>query len=84
LAGSQYDSVALQLEPGDRLIAVSDGLTEPLGGCADDVDECLRGLQLLTLSAGQPSERLASSIGALFGGRPLEDDASLLLVDVAR
>ncbi len=84
LPSTQYESVALELLPGDRLIVMSDGLTEPLGGCADEVEGCLDGLALLTLPGGQPSEQLARSISNLFGGKPLEDDASLLVVDVAR
>jgi phosphoserine phosphatase RsbU/P len=84
LPSSQYDAVELTLQVGDRLIVVSDGLTEPLGGCADDVSGCLTGLELLTLPAGQPSDQLATSIAHLFGGQPLEDDASILIVDVTR
>jgi phosphoserine phosphatase RsbU/P len=84
LSASHYDSVDLIVQPGDRLIIVSDGLTEPLGGCADDVSGCMRGLDLLNLAGGQSSDHLATSIAALFGGNPLEDDASLLMVDVTR
>ena len=83
LAGGGYDATELTLAPGDRLIAISDGLTEPLGESADDIQACMSGLGLLSLAAGQPSEHLAASIAGLFGGRELEDDASVLLVDRA-
>jgi phosphoserine phosphatase RsbU/P len=82
LPTSQYDDVTLELRAGDRLISVSDGLTEPLGGTADDVAGCLAGLELLTLPGGQLSEHLATRIAALFGGDELEDDAAILIVDV--
>lgn len=76
-----YDPTDIDFRVGDRLIAISDGLTEPLGGIADDLQACLHGLGLLTLGIGQSSDSLAISIAKLFGGKPLEDDASLLLID---
>lgn len=81
LATGQYEAVTLELRPGDRLIAISDGLTEPLGEAADDLGACLRELGLFSLSATQPSEQLAAAIARLFGGNELADDASVLLVD---
>lgn len=81
LATGHYETVSLELRPGDRLIAVSDGLTEPLGESADDIRACLRELGLFSLSSTQPSEQLAAAIARLFHGNELEDDASVLLVD---
>lgn len=81
LASGQYDATELVLKPGDRLIAISDGLTEPLGESADDIRACMSGLGLLSLSASHPSDHLAASIAKLFDGRELEDDASVLLVN---
>ncbi|MEZ4364554.1 MAG: response regulator [Kofleriaceae bacterium] len=81
LTTSYYDATELDFLCGDRLILMSDGLTEPLGATADDIQECVTRLGLLSLSSGHSSEALARSISSLFAGNELEDDASLLLVD---
>jgi DNA-binding response OmpR family regulator len=81
LPSSVYEATEVDFRVGDRLIAISDGLTEPLSGVADDVQACLDGLALLTREGAQSSDLLAASVSALFGGKELEDDATLLLVD---
>lgn len=81
LPAARYDVSELALAPGDRLIAISDGLTEPLGESADDLRACLAGLGLLSIPVVPSSDRLAADITSLFGGRDLEDDASVLVLD---
>jgi phosphoserine phosphatase RsbU/P len=81
LTTAYYDAVDVDFRRGDRLVMVSDGLTEPVSGFADDVAECIERLGLLRLPTGHPSDSLAAGIAALFQGRALEDDASLLLID---
>ena len=80
LAGSRYGSVAFTLRPGDRLVVLSDGLTEPLGE-ADDVAPCLAALELLVPGGLWTHDDVTDRIRAMFGGRPLVDDATLIVVD---
>jgi phosphoserine phosphatase RsbU/P len=67
--------------PGDRLVVVSDGLTEPLG-LADDVGPCFRALDLMTPDGERSTDELTARIRALLGDRA-EDDATLLIIDRA-
>jgi sigma-B regulation protein RsbU (phosphoserine phosphatase) len=77
---AEYLATTLRLERGDRLIAVSDGLTESLGH-ADDLVPCLFGLRLLDSAAGLPAEELTARIRKLFSRRHQEDDATVLVLD---
>jgi CheY-like chemotaxis protein len=75
-----YTAEQIPWQPGDRIVVVSDGLTEPLG-LADDLGPCFRALDLMTSSAARSSEELTERIRALLGDRTQEDDATLLVID---
>jgi len=75
-----YVAEHIVLHAGDRLVVVSDGLTEPLG-LADDLGPCLRALDLLTPSGARSMEELSTRIRGLLGDREQEDDATLLIID---
>lgn len=78
--GAEYEETTWELHPRDRLVMMSDGLTEPFGA-ADDGEMCLRVLNLLL--PGQPVD-LEGQITTLLKTIPLThpDDASLVVLDV--
>jgi serine phosphatase RsbU (regulator of sigma subunit) len=78
-ATSVYVAEHILWQPGDRLIVVSDGLTEPLG-LADDVGPCFRALDLMTPDGARSTHELTTRIRALLGDRA-DDDATLLIID---
>lgn len=79
VAGACYEQTTLTLRPGDRLVSVSDGLTEPLG-MPDDLGPCLDGLGLR--AGGAPdSARLPAAIAAVLRGCTQQDDATILIID---
>jgi len=80
-ADSTYEAVELELEPDDRVVLVSDGLTDQLGD-AVDVGRCLAALDLLVPHGMRTSEEFMREFRTLFGGRPLVDDATLIVIDV--
>jgi len=77
---SSYDTETVTIEPDDRFVMMSDGLTEPFG-VADDVMPCLRALDLLVPKGVRTSQHFAEEIRAVWRNRPLVDDATLLIVD---
>jgi CheY-like chemotaxis protein len=80
--GGEVTTTQLQVQRGDRLVIVSDGLTEPFG-LGDDLDACLASLQLLESDlALPPPATLGREIASLFGpGTPQSDDATLLVLE---
>lgn len=85
-ADSEYQSTSFQVEPGDSLVMMSDGLTEPFGA-TDDVPAALArlGLTAGTEAVNLTSEGLRSRLGSLksqrdAGGGELPDDATLVLL----
>jgi sigma-B regulation protein RsbU (phosphoserine phosphatase) len=86
VAGSRYDLQELALAPGDRLVLMSDGLTEPFGG-ADQVSPCLEqigllapGLDVEQLTPLVLAERIRTLLRA--AGEGALDDATLLLAQL--
>lgn len=82
-AGSSYEATELVLEPDDRVVVLSDGLTEPFG-VADDVEPCLAGLGLRVPRGVRTSDDFAREIRIMLLGRQLPDDATLIVVDYCR
>ena len=79
-ATAEYTAERIAWQRGDRLVVVSDGLTEPLG-LADDLGPCLRALQLMPASGEQSSEMIVTRIRGLLGATDQEDDATVMIVD---
>jgi serine phosphatase RsbU (regulator of sigma subunit) len=72
-----YDEVTLALQPGDRLVFVTDGMLERRAAELDLVTEIARTVELHPREA---TRRLADSVLAATGGA-LADDATLLVLD---
>jgi phosphoserine phosphatase RsbU/P len=80
-ASSDYLAEHIVAQPGDRLVVVSDGLTEALGQ-ADDLGSCLHALELMTPRGPRSTEDLTTAIRGLLGDRDQQhDDATLLIID---
>ncbi|HEY0712621.1 MAG TPA: fused response regulator/phosphatase, partial [Polyangia bacterium] len=80
-----YEEVTLPLQPGDRLVVMSDGLTEPFGA-ADRVGPCLQalaltepGLDVGTLTGPQLGEQIRGFLHRV--GEFEQDDATLLVAE---
>ena len=74
----QYESARAQLEPGDHLIIVTDGITE-----AQNSDGDLFGDSRLEacITGEEPLERTLNSVRAFCGDHPIDDDRTI--VDLA-
>jgi sigma-B regulation protein RsbU (phosphoserine phosphatase) len=86
VAYSEYQEEILTLAPGDRLVLMSDGLTEPFGG-ADQVAPCLERIGLLdpaldveTLTPAVLAERIRNLLRS--SGQQEHDDAALLIAEL--
>jgi len=84
LGAARYSTVDRQLDPGDLLLLYTDGLTE-----AEDEDEEEFGVErveavvaaLEEVGAEAACRHLLAAVDDFTGGRPLLDDATLLVVE---
>ncbi|MCX5659608.1 MAG: PP2C family protein-serine/threonine phosphatase [Planctomycetota bacterium] len=83
-AGEEYGDHARTLEPGDRLVLYTDGLTEARGAAGG-----MFGVEGLDASLAQPSPDAAGMLGRILGdlhaftqGRSADDDMTMLCVRV--
>jgi phosphoserine phosphatase RsbU/P len=79
-----YDAAALNMNPGDVLLAYSDGLTEaenPQGEMLGE--EAVKNVILAEASSGsqQLEQKLLSTIQSFTAGRSLTDDITLIIVE---
>jgi sigma-B regulation protein RsbU (phosphoserine phosphatase) len=86
VAGAEYEQQVHRLCPGDRLVVMSDGLTEPFGA-ADEVSPCLEriglldaGLQIEALTTAVLTGRIRTLLSSTGDGEL--DDATLLLAEL--
>jgi hypothetical protein len=82
-AEAEFTEEALELSPGEMVVAYSDGLSEARGRDGEffgdeRVDALLAGLRGLT--AAEAGGRLVEAVTAFTGEEPLEDDLSLVLL----
>jgi serine phosphatase RsbU (regulator of sigma subunit) len=73
----RHEEASLRLEPGDRLVFVTDGMVERQAAVVDLVAEISR---TRTLHARETARDLADAVVAATGG-DLADDATLLVLD---
>jgi hypothetical protein len=87
-AEGPYELTEVHTEPGDRIVLMSDGLTEPFGA-ADDVQAALQRLELIPTpeSAQLDVHELRQAVLRVtrdHGEPELLDDATVLILDSAR
>ena len=86
LSGQSYVVERFPITTGDRILVVSDGLTEPFG-LADDIDQSVERLKLLVPIEGETLEgldaRLHERVRAVFVETDTKqpDDATLLYLE---
>ena len=82
-----YDTQTFRLDPGDRLITYSDGITDCFDatGAAFDVDHFKDLLTShRTLCAGAITDKLKDAVTGWRGGEEFEDDISVLILERPR
>src|SRR5207237_546860 len=86
VAEADYEEGALALGPGDRLVLVTDGITEATRGPADELgdERLLDGLRALrALPADEAAPRVLE-LARSFAEEGLADDATAVVADVER
>jgi phosphoserine phosphatase RsbU/P len=76
-----YEEGRVTLEPGDRLVLFTDGITEARSGAGDEFDDAglLRALEACRhLDAQSMVDAIFKDVGAFAGG-PLQDDATAVV-----
>jgi serine phosphatase RsbU (regulator of sigma subunit) len=77
---THYDEQLMVLEPGDRVIVVSDGVTASRGSSSGlAIERTLRGTRLL--AADEAVRHVMRELSAHHEGKPLDDDAVVLCLD---
>ena len=79
---TEYEEAEIVLNPGDRVILVTDGITEATNNRDEDFGED-RLARLLVDHRALPAaelERVMVDAVLLFAGQPLKDDATVLVV----
>jgi sigma-B regulation protein RsbU (phosphoserine phosphatase) len=84
LSGESYVETTLDLAPGDTLVLVTDGITDPLSTEEDPLGaaELARRLEALAGGSGGSAQDAAKLCHALLGGGPLRDDATVLVLQL--
>lgn len=86
IPGASYEIETHTLEPGDRLIAYSDGITESLRDGSDDQELGLSGLTeiIRSIDPAESGERcldlLTEAVNRFTGGSEASDDRTLVLL----
>jgi len=78
IAGEHYDEIALQLEPEDALVLVTDGITDPLSTEGDPLGEAA----LARLLERAPRLTIGICETLLVDGSPTRDDATVLVLQL--
>jgi sigma-B regulation protein RsbU (phosphoserine phosphatase) len=82
---AQYEEKEIRFAPGDRLVLVTDGITEVSNAAGEEFGET-RLIQFLLehrqLSSAELRQALLDAV-ASFGGQALQDDATLMIVSSA-
>jgi sigma-B regulation protein RsbU (phosphoserine phosphatase) len=82
LPDPSFEPTHIQTLRGDRIVLMSDGLTEPFG-LADDLSSCIESLQLAdpTWPLAPPAVLVREIVGLFGPGSPQTDDATLLVLE---
>lgn len=85
LAPTEYDELTVSLEPGDRLYGYSDGIPEAHDPEGEELGQERVAAELQRLAGGSLDESVSSLLEQVVrwsGARGLEDDVSLLAVEI--
>ena len=81
---AQYEESEIAFSSGDRLVLVTDGITEASNNLGEEFgeDRLIRLLVEHRESGAAGLQQTVLETVAMFAGRPLQDDATLMIVSV--
>jgi sigma-B regulation protein RsbU (phosphoserine phosphatase) len=82
--GYPYEQARVELVQGDQVIFYTDGITEAVGADGDQygVDRLDQAIELCQLNADDIIASILADLDRFTGGRPAEDDRTLLVAKV--